>query len=302
MDRAFQEMKRCGVTPQVKSYRGALGDYIESVAAGGERNPVIEESYADDAGLVDRLASLLGPDFKKKWDNGAADHDQIVSLLFKLEPGHPTELIDRLVSLLGSETRNKWDNGALTHDQIVSLFKDALDADFGWEDAAKELGQRLGWRWDFAGTLEKRALFEEMCDKVAAKIARQLGEDDLEKAFWDFDTSRKRGSERDAFKMVVRAALSQRELFNSESKPANGDSIVGRDGKLTTDPNNDRYDRIYEAQLGMYNGIRDLTDAVRALPISSVIAAKDEAIAAKDAELETLREYVRHLQRQVGAS
>ena len=183
--------------PQVKNYRHALCDYIDSVAAGGERNPTIEEAYADDA-----------------------------------------ELLDRLVSLLDSETQHKWDNGTLTHDQIVSFFKDA-------------------------------------------KIAHQLDEDDLEKAFWDFDTCRKRGSDRDAFKMVVRAALTQRGLFNSTSKP----DIV-----------------LVNAQVEMVNGIRDLTEVVRALPIASVIAAKDETIAAKDAELETLREYVRHLQRQVGVS
>lgn len=234
--------------PQVKSYRGALADYVESVVFGGERNYVIEETYADDA-----------------------------------------ELLDRLVSLLGPEVRSKWDNGTMNHDQIVALFKG-----FSWEVAVKTLGERLGWRWDFAGTLDKRALFEEMCDKIAEKLARvpvakgaidkptSDHEDDLEQAFWDYDSSRKRCSERDAFKMTVRGLL----------KSTNSD----------VDPNNDRYDRIYEAQLGMYNGIRDLTDAVRALPIASVLAAKDETIAAKDAELETLREYVRHLQRQIGAA
>ena len=155
--------------PQVKNYRHALCDYIDSVAAGGKRDSVIEESYADDAHLVDQLVSLLGP-----------------------------------------EIESKWDSGSIEHNQVVNLFKSRL----------------------------------------------ALG----------------------------------------------NDLIVGRDGKPTTDPNNDRYDRIYEAQLGMYNGIRDLTDAVRALPIASAIAAKDETIAAKDAELETLREYVRHLQRQIGAA
>jgi len=147
-------------TLQVKNYRHALCDYIDSVAAGGKRDPVIEESYADDAHLVDRLVLVLGPEIKSKWDNCQ-----------------------------------------INRAQVESLFK---------------------FRFS--------------------------------------------------------------------------------EGAINTDPNNDRYDRIYEAQLGMYNGIRDLTDAVRALPISSVIAAKDETIAAKDAELETLREYVRHLQRQVGAS
>lgn len=180
-------------TPQVKNYRYALCNYIDFVVAGGEKNPAVEESYADDAHLVDQLVSLLGPEIKSKWDNCQIDHDQ-----------------------------------------VESMFRKSI-----------------------------------------------LDEDDLEKAFWDFDTCRKRGSERDAFKMVVRAALTQRGLFNSTSKP----DIV-----------------LVNAQVEMVNGIRDLTDAVRALPIASVIAAKDETIAAKDAELETLREYVRHLQRQVGAS
>jgi hypothetical protein len=135
------------------------------------------------------------------------------------------------------------------------------------------LGPEIKNKWDNCQI--DRAQVESMFRKSV------LDEDDLEKAFWDFDTCRKRGSDRDAFKMVVRAALTQRGLFNSTSKP----DIV-----------------LVNAQVEMVNGIRDLTEVVRALPIASVIAAKDETIAAKDAELETLREYVRHLQRQVGAS
>lgn len=41
-----------------------------------------------------------------------------------------------------------------------------------WEAATKELGERLGWRYDFAGSLDKRAIFEEMCDNVVKEVSK----------------------------------------------------------------------------------------------------------------------------------
>lgn len=57
--------------------------------------------------------------------------------------------------------------------------------------------------------------------------------------------------------------------------------------------------KVYEAILALYNSQKTTEELLRMLATSTQQA---DLLAAKDAEIETLKEYVAHLQRQVGAA